>query len=71
MSSPPAPALLHVVVNDERFIAESHLVNCLAQVYRNDTRSGVYKLAVAVLCDDWLDPSGRLLGKVRDKVVQR
>ncbi len=57
-----------VMWNGERFISEAHIVNSLAQVYREDGRN---KLIVATLCDDWLDPSGRLLGLVRDMATAR
>jgi len=57
-----ASGLLRVVVNDQPFIPESHVVNSLAQLYRADN---AHKRTVATLCDDWLDPSGRLLGLVR------
>ena len=57
-----------VVLNDARFISESHVVACLANLYLAD--DDTHKRTVAMLCDDWLDPTGRLLGLVRDKATE-
>lgn len=57
----PSAGLNRVVVNDERFLPESHVVNSLARLYLDNA----HKRTVAQLCDDFLDPTGRLLGLVR------
>lgn len=54
---------LAVTVNDERFVSESQLVRSLGALYAHKNE---WKLPVAILCDDYLDQSGRLLGLVRD-----
>lgn len=59
---------LRVVVNDERFVSEAHLVASLAGLY---VRKNEWKLPVAILCDDYLDRSGRLLGLVRDAAAEQ
>lgn len=59
----PLVGATRVVLNDVPFIPEPHLINCLAQVYRK--QEGRNALVVALLCDDHLDPTGRLLGLVR------
>ena len=53
-----------VVVNDETYLPEWHLVASLACIYNRDTTSS---LVIARLCDDYLDPRGALLGKVRNQ----
>lgn len=53
---------VRIVLNEEPFVSERHVVNSLAQLYKADN---AHKRTVATLCDDWLDPSGRLLGLVR------
>jgi len=52
--------LARVVLNEQPYISESHVVNCLALLYAR----GEYRV-VAELCDVLLDPTGRLLGLVR------
>ena len=61
-----AASLHRVVVNDEAYISEKRIIASLAAIYLRDDG----KLPVAILCDDYLDPSGRLLGKVRDEAVR-
>ena len=55
-----------IVLNDERFIAEAHVVACLANLYAADN---AHKLTVAALCDDWLDPTGRLGASIQGCVM--
>lgn len=57
---------MRIVLNDEAYLSEANLVTALAALY---ARSNDWKLPVAILCDDYLDPSGRLLGLVRDKAT--
>jgi hypothetical protein len=56
----PAPVL---VLNDERYFSEAHLVAALAAIYKAGSSQDM--VTVAKLCDEHLDRSGRLLGRVR------
>jgi hypothetical protein len=56
-------ANLQITLNDQRYISEEHLIEGLANAYVNTDHAW----AIAVLCDNFLDPRGRLLGKVRDR----
>lgn len=59
---------LHVVtVNGDRYLPEWRLVIALAGLY---ARKEAWRLPVAILCDDYLDPTGRLLGLVRDQAAK-
>lgn len=53
-----------VVIDGERFYPETKVVQALASIYKK------HGVVVAGLCDDHLDRSGRLLGVVRDRVIQ-
>ena len=47
-------------------IDRTELIEILARIYKS--KDPTY-LAVAKVCDDFIDPSGALLGEVRDKVI--
>lgn len=64
MSEPSAAQGRSVVIDGERYYPESKVVTALASIYQK------YGVIVAGLCDDHLDRSGRLLGVVRDAVIE-
>ena len=59
--------VVDVVVNGDRYYAERKLIEALAVEYRFNPAAAV---SVARLCDERLDPSGRLLGEVRIEVAR-
>lgn len=56
---------INVVVDEERYYSEQKVVTALAHIYNS---GGSTQIARA--CDQILDPSGRLLGVVRDKAAK-
>lgn len=51
----------------EYYISEEKLIHSLAQLYN---RKSDYKLPIAILCDVYIDTSGKLLGKVRSESLK-
>jgi len=54
---------------DDKKADKDKLIEALAIIYNNDSTQSPF-LAVAFVCDDFLDKPGALLGEVRDKAME-